>query len=77
MRRFEHRQPACGGLLDEQGAEVVVDADPPGRAGGVLFAGDEPVVEPAVDRGGGDAEDLGGAGDREQFAVGRVGWVGW
>ena len=69
---FEHRQPAFGGLFDESLAQVVGDADPPRRAGCVLLAGDEPVVEPAVDRGGSDLEDLGDAGDRQQLAVGRV-----
>ena len=33
---------------------------------------DEPVVEPAVDGGGGDAELFGGSCDGEQFAVGWV-----
>ena len=38
-----------------------------------MFTGDEAVVKPAVQGGGGDAEDLGGLGDREQLAVG---WLG-
>ena len=71
--RVDDRDVAGGGVLDEQGAELVVDADPPRRAGGVLFAGDEPGLQPAEDRGGGDAELVGGLADGEQFAVGRLG----
>ena len=70
--RFEHRQPARGCVFDEQGAEFVVDADSPGSAGSVLLAGDEPVVDPAVQGGGRHSEGVGGAADREQLAVGWV-----
>ena len=45
---FECGEPAVGCVVDEQGADVVCEADPPGRAGGELLAGDEPVVQPAV-----------------------------
>jgi len=69
---FEHRQPAGGSVFDEQGAELVVDADPPRGAGGVLFAGDESVLEPAVKGGGGDAELVGGLADGKQLPVGRL-----
>ena len=62
----------AGRVFDEQGAELVVDADSPRGAGGVLFAGDEPVAQHAVQRGGGDAEDVSRAADREQLTVGRV-----
>ena len=48
---LEHRQPAFGGVVDEQRADVVGEADAPGRAGGELLAGDEPVAEPAVQGG--------------------------
>ena len=71
--RVDDRDVAGGRVFDEQGAELVVDADPPGGAGRVLFAGDEAVLQPAVQGGGGDAELVGGLGDREQFAVGRLG----
>ena len=37
--RVDDRDVAGWGVFDEQGAELVVDADPPGGAGGVLFAG--------------------------------------
>ena len=53
---LQHGQPAFGGVVDEQGADVVGEPDPPGRAGGELFAGDESVVQPAVQGGGGEAE---------------------
>jgi hypothetical protein len=45
--RVDDRDVAGGGVFDEQGAELVVDADLPGGAGGVLLAGDEPGLEPA------------------------------
>jgi len=46
--RVDDRDVAGGCVLDEQRAQLVVDADAPGCAGSVLLAGDEPVVEPAV-----------------------------
>src|SRR5450631_2367001 len=61
-----------GGASSTNRAEFVVDTDPPRRAGGVLLAADDPVTQPAVDRGGGDAELFGGSCDGEQFAVGRL-----
>ena len=74
--RVDDRDVAGGSVLDEQGAELVVDADPPWGAGRVLLAGDEPGLEPAVQGGGGDAELFGGLADGEQFAVGRFGrWL--
>ena len=48
------------------------EADPPGGAGGDLFAGDEAVVQPAQQRGGGDAELFGGGGHVEQLSFRRV-----
>ena len=70
--RVDDRHVAWRCVFDEQGAELVVDADPPRGAGRVLLAGDEPGLQPAVQRGGGDAELFGGLADREQFAVGRL-----
>jgi hypothetical protein len=70
---FEHREPAFGGVVDEQGAQFVGHADAPGGAGGVLLAGDETVADPAVQGRGGDAEVFGGVGDGEQFPDGLVG----
>ena len=57
-------------VLDEQGAELVVDADPPWCAGCVLLAGDESGLQPAVEGGGGDAELVGGFADGERLSVG-------
>src|SRR4051812_2756601 len=71
----DDRDVAGGRVVDEQGAQLVVDADAPGGAGGVVLAGDEAVVEPAVQGRGRDAERVGGLGDRKQFAVGWLG--GW
>src|SRR5215217_5910278 len=68
--RVDDRDVAGGRLVDEQRAELVVDADPPRSAGGVLLAGDEPGLQPAKQRGGGDAELVGGLAHGEQLAVG-------
>lgn len=40
----------------------------PGRAGGDLLAGDEAVIQPAQQGGGGDAELAGGGGHVEQLS---------
>ena len=62
--RVDDRHIAGRGVFDEQRAELVVDADPPGGAGCVLLAADEPGLQPAKDGGGGDAELVGGLDDR-------------
>ena len=64
-----HDEPAVGDVVDEQGTQFVVEPDPPGSAGGELFAGDESVVEPAVQGGWRGAEFLGGVGDGEQLSL--------
>jgi hypothetical protein len=48
---------------------LIGEADAPWRAGGELFAGDESVIEPPVQGGGGDAEFGGGVGDGEHGCV--------
>ena len=60
-----HRQQPAGASSTKQGAKLVGDADAPRGAGGELLAGDEAVVEPAVQGGGSDAEDVGRLGDRD------------
>src|SRR6516165_2615177 len=69
----DDRDVASGGVLDEARAQLVVDADPPGRAGSVLLAADEAGLKPAEDRRGGDAQHVGGLADWQQLAVGRLG----
>ncbi len=69
---LEHGQPAVGGVIDEQGADVVGELDPLGCAGGELFAGDESVAQPAVQGGGCQAELCGGVGHGEQLSFLRV-----
>jgi hypothetical protein len=71
--RVDYRNVVGGGVFDEQCAELVVDADAPWSARGVLLARDESGLDPAVDRRRGDAEDVGGLADREQLPVG---WIG-
>src|ERR671918_30884 len=70
---FEHGEPAGRGVVDEAGPQFVGHADTPRGAGGELFAGDEPIVEPAVHGGSSDAEDLGRVGDGDELAVGLLG----
>ena len=41
---LQHGEPAVGGVVDEQVADVVGEPDSPGRAGGDLLAGDESVA---------------------------------
>ncbi len=77
--RFEHGQPPLGCVVDEQGAQLVVHADAPGRAGGDLLAGDEPVAQPAV-QGGGRQAELGcgvGHGEKCSFRLVGAGLVAW
>ena len=64
--------PAVGGGVGEHAAELGGEADLPGRAGGDLLAGDEAVVEPAQERGGGDAELACGLGHVEQGSFRKV-----
>ena len=61
-------EPAVGGVVGEHAAQLVGEADPPRGAGGDLLAGDEAVVEPAEQRGRGDARVPGGLGHVEQFS---------
>jgi hypothetical protein len=71
--RVDDRHVSGRRVVDEQGAELLVDADPPRGAGGVLLAGDESGLQPAEDGGRRDAELIGGFVDGPQFAVGRLG----
>ena len=64
-------QPS-GASSTNRARSVVGEADAPGRAGGELFAGDEAVVQPAVQGGRSDAELFGGVGHGEQFSFLRV-----
>ena len=69
---LEHGEPSVGGGVDKEIADVVGEAEPPGGAGGELLAGDEPLVQPAVQGGGGEAEFGGGVGHGERFSFLRV-----
>ena len=74
---LQHGQPAVGGVVDKQGADVVGEPDTPGCAGGELFAGDEPIGKPAVQGGGGEPELFGGVGYGEWLSfLWIVGWCG-
>ena len=69
---LQHGQPAVGGVVDEQVADVVGEPDAPGRAGGELLAGDKPIAEPTVQGGGRRGQFGGGLGHGEQLCFGRV-----
>ena len=73
LGRFLHHDVALGYLLHETALERVVDAYAPWCAGGELLAGDEAVVEPAVDGRRGQAEFAGGLAHAHQFAAERLG----
>ena len=66
---LEHGQPAVGGVVDEQCADVVGEADAPGRVGGDLLTGDEPLIQPAVQGGGRESELVGGVSHGERFSL--------
>ena len=54
------RHETVGNLGHEAGADLVGQADPPGRVGGGLLAGQQPVPEPAADSERGYVELRGG-----------------
>lgn len=74
--RVDDRDVAGGCVLDEHGAQLVVDANSPGGAGGVLLAADESGLRAAVQGGRCDAESVGGLTGGEQSLVGWLGrWL--
>ena len=60
---------AFGRIFDEARAQIVGDADTPRRPRRELLCGDEPVVDPAVDRRSGDAEDRSGLLHGDELAL--------
>jgi len=62
-------------VLGDLGPQRVIEPDAPGRTGGQLLAGDEPVGQPPVDGGDPDAQFGGGLGDADHLAImtGRCG----
>ena len=69
---FEHREPPVGCFVDEQRPDLVGEADPPRRAGGELFAGDEAFVDPAVQGRGWELQFGGGVDDGEGLITGSL-----
>jgi len=67
-RRLKHGEPSRRRIVDEERADLSGEPDAPRRAGGDLFASDEPVAEPAMQRRWSEAEVLGGLLDREQLS---------
>jgi reverse transcriptase-like protein len=67
---FEHGDVAFGDVRDEACAQFIIESDAPGSAGRDLFAGDEAMVEPAVQGRGRDAQRVRGALDGHR--LGRV-----
>ena len=62
--------PAGGGIVGDELPDGLGEADAPGGPGGDLLAGDESVVEPPVEGGGGDAEFGGGLVHAHHLTVG-------
>src|SRR6201989_1214232 len=62
--------PAGGGVVGDEVLDGFGEADAPGGAGGDLLTGDESVVEPPVEGGGGDAELGGGLVHAHHLTIG-------
>ena len=62
--RLAHRQEILTGITIEAILEVFGEANTPGRAGCQLLAGNDAVIEQAMDSGWGDAKHDGGLLDR-------------
>jgi len=67
---FNHRNIALRRRLYEVSLDGIIHADTPGSAGSNLFAGDETFLDPAMDGGGDNAEDICGLFDRNGFTFG-------
>src|SRR3954470_3566141 len=67
------RDEPVGDVGHEAGADLVVEADPPGRVGGRLLTGQQTVSEPASDGCGRDAELAGGAVVKTSWLLGSGG----
>ena len=68
-RGLEHRDVAGRRLIDKSRAELIRDANSPRSAGCELLADDEAVVQPAMNRRRGDAENFGGAIDGDHLSA--------
>ena len=67
-----HGKVVFRSLLNKERLELIGDADAPRRARGDLFAGDEAVIEPAVERRGRDVEDFCGLPDGDWLPLRRL-----
>ena len=70
-----HGDKAFGCLFDEARKEFFAEENPPRRSGRELLAGDEAIVQPAVDRRGRDPKALGGSVHGQQLALGWLRWA--
>src|SRR5260370_33061566 len=70
--RFAHWHEAIAGFAVEAGHEVIGEPDAPGGAGGQLLAGDDPVIEQAMDGRWRNAKRDRGLLDRQQLALGHA-----
>src|SRR5262244_2436698 len=74
--RLAHRQEVLAGITVEAILEVFGEANTPRGAGCELLAGNNAVIEQAMDSGWGDAKLDGGLLDRHKFALRRTGrWL--
>ncbi len=71
--RFAHWKKVVAGLAGEAGPEIFGQSDPPRGAGCQLLAGDDAVIEQAMNGRGSHAECDGGLPDRHELALGRIG----
>lgn len=69
-----HCDVSVGAILDELATQCIGDSNAPGRAGCGLFAGDEAVVDPAMQGRRCCAENTGCLTNAEQFPVRALNW---
>src|SRR5215211_136227 len=67
-----HGEVAVGSFFGDACAQVIGEANAPRRTVGELFAGDDAIVEPAMNRRGCDTERRCRLFDGQQFALWRV-----
>src|ERR1041384_5445687 len=71
--RFAHGKKVVAELAGEAGPEVFGQSDPPRGARCQLLAGDDPIIEQAMNGRGSHAERGGGLPDRHELARGCIG----
>src|SRR5215469_486024 len=70
-RGFQHRQIPWRCLLPEACPQLIGQADAPGRTRSNLFSGHESIVNPSMQRGGGETQALSCVLQRHEIPCGR------